>query len=105
MHRRVGRALVTLLLVALAAGQAPPAPIPNPADREILPKPTQEGVAALQRLMKACVEGGAVQFLPRSRSGPSRVIVVDGARLGAILREHRQEITPALCDTLLTTSL
>jgi CHAT domain-containing protein/tetratricopeptide (TPR) repeat protein len=103
MLHRAGFTLLILLAASRAAAQTPPRP--DLPDREILPQPTKEGVAALQHLMKLCVEGGAVQFLPRSESGPARVVLVDGARLGAILRQQRAQLTPALCDTLLTTSL
>ena len=102
MLRRLLFLLVTLPAVGLALGTD--APRPAQADNEALPKPTGEGLAGLRRLMKLGVEGGAVSFLPETKAGRSRVVLKDGDRLRRLLREQRDQLTQALCDTLLTTS-
>ena len=90
-----------LLFAVIAFAQAPP---PVNLSAEVLPKPTPEGIADLQRLVARCVNGGALQFLPRTKAGPSRLVLVSREVLGRILREDPAAITPALRDTLVTTS-
>src|SRR4051812_26256999 len=97
----------TLLIAPLLFLAGPPASGQSPpADRsaEILPEPTEAGQADPRRLVARCVEGRALQFLPRTREGRGRLVLADAEALGRILREDRAAITPALRDALLTTS-
>src|SRR4051812_13930562 len=87
--------MVILVCLALAVAAAPGGE---------LPKPTPEGVEALQRLVKRCVEGGGLRFVPRTEAGPSRLVVADAAALRRALREERPILSRPLRDTLLTTS-
>src|SRR5438270_153142 len=77
---------------------------PGEGDKEPLPKPASEGLAALKELTRHGVEGGALRFGPRTEAGPGRLVLADGERLRRVIADHRVLITPALCDALLTTS-
>ena len=74
-------------------------------EREIeLPKPSEKGTESLRQLVKQCVEGGALKFVPATKSGPSRFVLADAGKLKTILRNNDKLISPELCDALLTTS-
>jgi CHAT domain-containing protein/tetratricopeptide (TPR) repeat protein len=95
MTPRWGLAFLLLWTTGIAAQENDP---------EVLPRPTQKGTAGLQELVKHCVEGGALKFLPRTKAGPSRLELTDAMKLRRILEEHRDLLTEEVSDTLLTTS-
>jgi len=74
------------------------------AQDETLPMPTDEGTTALRILFEHGVKSGALQFLPRAKSGKPRVVLVDADQLATVLQQQRKLVTPAMCDALVTTS-
>jgi CHAT domain-containing protein/tetratricopeptide (TPR) repeat protein len=96
--------LLALPLVLFAALAAPSQTGPSEEDRETLPKPTQPGVDNLKKLVQAGLEGGALAFLPPTKAAAARLTVKDPKKLRALLEDQSALLTPALCDTLLTTS-
>lgn len=67
-------------------------------------RPSERGMTQLKQLVELGVNGGAITFLPRTKSGPSRLGIKDQKKLDALLIDHQELLTRDLCETLIATS-
>src|SRR5262245_24272670 len=85
-HARLALGLVALLS-PLLVGQE-------------IPKPTEEGQKALERLVESCVKAGGMRREPRPKGKGERLAVADAAKLAAAVKAVPDLPTKPLCDAL-----